>query len=891
VLVIGSIVFFLLQLPAFGQHEQPFTVTGQVSDSVSGAPLEAATASLYRRQIALAFAKTDAEGKFTFKLPDSGRYEVLVRHVGFKPQRVFYETDSAGNLHQLVRLIPDVTVLPSVTITNEKDEAASRDTISFRAADYKNSQTRKVEDLLKNIKGFKVDEDGRISYKGVDVEALLIEDDDLAQDEYGILSKNLDARRIESIDIYKNYHKNRLIGKATRTGKLAVNIKFEADAKGRASGGATAGVGLMNKYEADLNVTYLKNAIKGILLANANNSNYSRVGQLFLSDASPSVAPNDVFEQPAPFNSTGLINLANVSKPPLEERYTNFNGDELAKCFMAGRFSKAISYTGNIGFLKTKAANSALEFINTIVDSSLSWKTQNNYRDARRNQEASLNFALKHDNKRNWAGDMLFQYRLARSQVSYINAVSIDVVDTLTELHRLQAQGFRLGYNSAIKLAKEVTILLQSEVSRVPIRQSFTSITNRWADYWGGIPPFNSYVQQTNSVASKADFRASTYVKRKRSFFVFQLFAASNTLGATNKLVGANSLQSKQLTHQEQREAGYRYGYLLSDFSSSVGKRRLNTTATANFGFCVPNGLLSSANSNPIFLWKLAVKLPIRIFGNATGSFMLLSHQSVPKLEYFIADSFVHTGVSLQRRSNLALPVRQFSSGIALSKPISKINGSAEFRGNFLQSTNVYNIAAVYNPLAFEFSWLPTGPFTDLGFGLGAKSYSFGLKCTFQTAIDVKRSTSNTFINNRNVNNQNDLLSWFSSVVTNFSKKLVFDLSQHFTAFRGTQKANSSVLASSFNQSKTLLKAKWEPTEHLFFGIQVQRASFGAARFWGGDVFGTAVLGKNSSLDWRFQNIFGQRTISTTNASPNFFNQQQLDLVPGFLVVRYALSF
>src|SRR5690606_24544689 len=77
----------------------------------------------------------------------------------------------------------------------------SKDTITFRASKFINGSEQVVEDLLKNLPGVEVLKNGNIKVNGKPIDKLLIEGDDLFDDKYKILSKNLDVKNISEVQI------------------------------------------------------------------------------------------------------------------------------------------------------------------------------------------------------------------------------------------------------------------------------------------------------------------------------------------------------------------------------------------------------------------------------------------------------------------------------------------------------------------------------------------------------------------------------------------------------------------------------------------------------------------------------------------------------------------
>lgn len=214
--------------------------------------------------------------------------------------------------------------LPNVNVVTNFEQGLNKDTLTFDVEAIKSIQTRKVSDLLSNIRGFTIEPDGRILFKGREVEALLINDDDVAQNEYGLLTKNLDAAIVSKIHVYDNYHKNRLMGKASKSGKLAVNLELKSNIEGKLSGSVMVGVGTKERYEVDGNLIWLKGKLKVIELMNFNNTSQSKRGEGFGDNGLVSPVGSSKVKDEQPFNYQYLVSAVEPALPPLDNPYTFF---------------------------------------------------------------------------------------------------------------------------------------------------------------------------------------------------------------------------------------------------------------------------------------------------------------------------------------------------------------------------------------------------------------------------------------------------------------------------------------------------------------------------------------------------------------------------------------
>ena len=79
-----------------------------------------------------------------------------------------------------------------------------------------------VEKSLKKIPGISIDKDGKIKYWNTEIEKILIDGDDLANDQYTFISKNLRTAVIEDIQVLKNFEENTVLKKNQKSDKKGV---------------------------------------------------------------------------------------------------------------------------------------------------------------------------------------------------------------------------------------------------------------------------------------------------------------------------------------------------------------------------------------------------------------------------------------------------------------------------------------------------------------------------------------------------------------------------------------------------------------------------------------------------------------------------------------------
>jgi hypothetical protein len=133
--------------------------------------------------------------------------------------------------------------LEEVNVASEiKPYYIKKDTVVFKVESYKDGNEKKVEDLLKNLPGIEVKENGSIKYKGKTIETVTIEGDNLFDYNYSIGTRNISIDLVEEIEAIENYSENSLLKGIENSDKVSLNLKLK-DNKVDITGDTNIGVG------------------------------------------------------------------------------------------------------------------------------------------------------------------------------------------------------------------------------------------------------------------------------------------------------------------------------------------------------------------------------------------------------------------------------------------------------------------------------------------------------------------------------------------------------------------------------------------------------------------------------------------------------------------------
>lgn len=269
-------LFFLFVSAASAQND--ITVRGTVLDVNTQLPLELATVyfTTIKDSTVIEYATTDKNGDFRMNIK---KYEkpvfLKVNYMGYQTYFEEYKGLTESKDFGKIYLIENVNALNDVVI---KTEAApitiKKDTLEFNANSYKVRPDSNVETLLKQLPGFDVDNDGKITVNGREVNQVLVNGKTFFDKDGAIAIKNLPADIIKKIQVSDFKTKKEELSKQESTSDFSsINITIDEKKNKGYFGKVMGGYGTDDRYEANVNLNYFNNKQKISLLASSNNIN------------------------------------------------------------------------------------------------------------------------------------------------------------------------------------------------------------------------------------------------------------------------------------------------------------------------------------------------------------------------------------------------------------------------------------------------------------------------------------------------------------------------------------------------------------------------------------------------------------------------------------------
>lgn len=234
---------FLLMCLCLSSLNAQLKFEGVVVDSLN-TPLELANVvAINKASSALeSYGITNAEGKFKLKLEKNQIYNIQVSYLGMETLNDSLSTKEQ-DIFKTYTLVSE-NALDEVTLNYKIPVKVDGDTLIYDADSFKNGTERKLEDIIENLPGVEINEDGQIEVEGKVVNKLMVNGKDFFDGDTKLGTKNIPSKAVDKIQVLRNYSEvNQLRGVRNNQDNVAMNIKLKKGKESFWFGDITAGGG------------------------------------------------------------------------------------------------------------------------------------------------------------------------------------------------------------------------------------------------------------------------------------------------------------------------------------------------------------------------------------------------------------------------------------------------------------------------------------------------------------------------------------------------------------------------------------------------------------------------------------------------------------------------
>ena len=251
------ILFLLLMATIHAMGQGDATISGLVLDQTTKSPLAYATITLNYKQDGklLTGTVTSEDGRFSITGLPQGEFIVAVSFIGFKENKTEILVGRLNKNFDLgrIEMVPDIAALDEVVVSAAKNLVnITPEKRSFDIAGNISQAGGSVLDVMRNLPGITVDQEGKVELRGSDKVTVLIDGKQSSLTGYGNQKglNNIPASNIERIEIINNpsakYDASGLAG--------IINIIYKKETRKGLTGdiGFTYGLGMLSKRRDDV---------------------------------------------------------------------------------------------------------------------------------------------------------------------------------------------------------------------------------------------------------------------------------------------------------------------------------------------------------------------------------------------------------------------------------------------------------------------------------------------------------------------------------------------------------------------------------------------------------------------------------------------------------------
>ena len=252
-MIVALVLVFSCWLSVSAQ-EKGHTIKGAVVDTASSIKLAKASIVVVHAKDSMLyrFTRTDESGAFNITGLDTGKYTLFATFPEYADYVQQFTVDSTAKAVDFgtLGLVLKAKLLEEVLVSRSQAITIRGDTTEYDAASFNIEPNSKVEDLLKQLPGIQVDQDGKITAQGQTVNKVLVDGEEFFGDDPTLVTRNIRGDMVDKVQLYdKKSDQAEFTGVDDGERSKTINLKLKEDQKKGYFGKVDAGVGTNDMYQ------------------------------------------------------------------------------------------------------------------------------------------------------------------------------------------------------------------------------------------------------------------------------------------------------------------------------------------------------------------------------------------------------------------------------------------------------------------------------------------------------------------------------------------------------------------------------------------------------------------------------------------------------------------
>ncbi|MBR0045926.1 MAG: TonB-dependent receptor [Bacteroidaceae bacterium] len=259
--------------------QSKYNVTGYILDEETGEGILSASVRILSLPDSTmkGGAATDANGSFTVKDIEKGKYVAKITFVGYKERLMPFDTSSKkGKSVDIgyILLTPDSKLLKQAEVTaNAAQVQVSGDSLVYNASAFRTAEGSVLEELVKKLPGAKVDSEGNITINGKTVKKILVNGKEFFLNDTKVAMQNIPTDMIETLKSYdRKSDFSRVTGIDDGEEETVLDLGVKKGMNNGWFGNFDAGYGTEKRYSERLMLNRFTEQDRYTLLGGANNT-------------------------------------------------------------------------------------------------------------------------------------------------------------------------------------------------------------------------------------------------------------------------------------------------------------------------------------------------------------------------------------------------------------------------------------------------------------------------------------------------------------------------------------------------------------------------------------------------------------------------------------------
>ena len=177
----------------------------------------------------VAYSVTDEQGRYSLDAAAASD-EMLIRVTGFNIKPKVMRIESRSQTCNIT-VEEENMKLREVVIKAQK-LWGNRDTLNYLVSAYTRGHDRTIADVLRQLPGITIEDDGTINYMGTPINRFYIENLDMLQGRYNLATEGIKAEDVATVQVMENHEHVKALQDQVPPESAAINLKLKDKAKG-----------------------------------------------------------------------------------------------------------------------------------------------------------------------------------------------------------------------------------------------------------------------------------------------------------------------------------------------------------------------------------------------------------------------------------------------------------------------------------------------------------------------------------------------------------------------------------------------------------------------------------------------------------------------------------